>query len=62
MLQVLLESEGNFVDVKKINGEDGQPDLLFTMDRTKILSHGKPCLGAFIKKLQVIFSSLVIKN
>ncbi|KAG8179448.1 hypothetical protein JTE90_026341 [Oedothorax gibbosus] len=53
MLQVLLECKGNFVNVQKIAGEDGQPDLLFTMDRTKILSHGKPCIEAFIKKLQL---------
>ncbi|CAL1298951.1 unnamed protein product [Larinioides sclopetarius] len=54
ILQVLLKCEDNFVRVEKIKGEDGSPDLLFTMDRSKILSHGKPCIGEFLKKLQVI--------
>ncbi|GFT41757.1 dipeptidyl peptidase 3 [Nephila pilipes] len=53
ILQVLLECEGNFVKVQKITGEDGNPDLLFTLDRSKILSHGKPCIGEFLKKLQL---------
>lgn len=60
MLQVLLECEGNFINVEKVTGEDGKPDLLFTMDRTKIISHGKPCIGRFLKKLQVISLFILI--
>ncbi|KAF8771744.1 Dipeptidyl peptidase 3 like protein [Argiope bruennichi] len=57
ILQVLLKCEGDFVKVEKIKGEDGNPDLLFTMDRNKILSHGKPCIGEFLKKLQLYKST-----
>ena len=39
--------------VKEVVGEDGEPDLLLSMDRTKIKSVGKPALGAFLQKLQV---------
>lgn len=53
ILQVLLKCEGDFVKVQKITGEDGNPDLLFTLDRSKIISHGKPCIGEFLKKLQL---------
>ncbi|GFQ98082.1 dipeptidyl peptidase 3 [Trichonephila clavata] len=53
ILQVLLECEGNFVKVQKVTGEDGTLDLLFTLDRSKIISHGKPCIGEFLKKLQL---------
>ncbi|GBN36465.1 Dipeptidyl peptidase 3 [Araneus ventricosus] len=62
ILQVLLKCEGNFVKVEKIKGEDGNPDLLFTMDRNKILSHGKPCIGEFLKKLQLYKSTADIAS
>ena len=53
ILQVLLEAEENFVKVKEVLGEDGKPDLLLTMDKSKVESVGKPAIGQFLKKLQV---------
>merc|ERR1712029_1039471 len=57
ILQVLQEAGENFVSVKEVTGEDGKPDLLLTMDKTKLESVGKPAIGQFLKKLQV-FKSL----
>ena len=53
ILSVLVEAEENFVSVKEVIGEDGKPDLLLTMDKTKLESVGKPAIGQFLKKLQV---------
>lgn len=53
ILQVLLEAGENFVSVVEVTGEDGKPDLLLTMDKTKVESVGKPAIGQFLKKLQV---------
>ena len=41
------------MSVKEIAGEDGKPDLLISMDKTKLDSIGKPAIGAFLRKLQV---------
>ena len=49
----MLEAGEGFLDVKAVKGEDGKPDLLLTMDRTKIQSVGKQAIGAFLQKLQV---------
>lgn len=57
ILQVLIESGENFVSVQEVVGPDGQPDLLLTMDKSKLESVGKPSIGQFLKKLQV-FKSL----
>ena len=53
ILSVLIEAEENFVSVKEVTGEDGKPDLLLTMDKSKLESVGKPAIGQFLKKLQV---------
>jgi len=53
ILSVLVEAEENFVSVKEVTGEDGKPDLLLTMDKSKLESVGKPAIGQFLKKLQV---------
>ncbi|XP_053404717.1 dipeptidyl peptidase 3-like isoform X2 [Mercenaria mercenaria] len=53
ILRVLLEAGEDLVTVKKITGEDGNPDIRITLDRSKILSVGKPAIGDFLRKLQV---------
>ena len=55
--QVLLEAGQDFITIKEIEGEDGEPDLLFSMDRSKIESVGKPAMAAFLQKLQVYKST-----
>ncbi len=53
---VAIEAGNDFVNVTEMdNAEDGKPDLLLTVDRTKIDSVGKPAYAAFLKKLQVSF-------
>ena len=53
LLQVMLNAGEGFVDLKEVKGDDGNPDLLFTMNRAKLESVGKPAVGEFLKKLQV---------
>ena len=36
ILQVLNQAGENFVSIKEVIGEDGKPDLLFSMDRSKL--------------------------
>ncbi|XP_054717217.1 dipeptidyl peptidase 3-like [Uloborus diversus] len=53
ILRVLLEEAGDFVKIERLIGEDGEPDLLLTVDRSKLETVAKPVLGHFLKKLQV---------
>lgn len=53
ILRVLLEAGQDLVKIEKITGEDGNPDLIVHLNRTKILDVGKPAIGEFLKKLQV---------
>jgi len=53
ILQVLLEAGDGFASVTDVTGEDGQPDILLSLDRTKLLTVGKPAIAQFLLKLQV---------
>eukprot|EP00058_Branchiostoma_floridae_P003685 XP_002589173.1 hypothetical protein BRAFLDRAFT_124049 [Branchiostoma floridae] len=57
ILQVLLEVGEDFVTVTQTQGQDGKPDIMITMDRGKVLTVGKPAIGAFLRKLQVYKST-----
>lgn len=57
ILRVLLEAGDGLVKIQKVVGEDGAPDLLISLDRSKILSVGKPAIGNFLKRLQVYKST-----
>ncbi|KAH9508558.1 bifunctional diacylglycerol diphosphate phosphatase/phosphatidate phosphatase, partial [Bulinus truncatus] len=57
ILRVLIEAGENLVRIEKISGEDGKPDLLVILDRAKIISVGKPAIGAFLRKLQLYKST-----
>lgn len=52
ILRVLQEVEG-LVDISETVGADGEPDLLITLDRSRIESEGKAAVGHFLLKLQV---------
>jgi len=54
ILRVLLEAGHDLVKVKAITQDDGKEDIVITLDRSKIISVGKPAIGNFLKKLQVI--------
>ena len=53
ILRVLQEIEG-FVNISQCTGQDGQPDLVISLDRSKIRNEGKSAIGQFLLKLQVI--------
>lgn len=53
ILRVLLEAKEGLVTVEKITGEDGDPDVVVKLDKTKINSVGKKAIGDFLRKLQV---------
>ena len=52
ILRVLQEVEG-LVKISETVGEDGKPDLLITLDRSRVESEGKDAIGQFLLKLQV---------
>jgi len=53
ILQVALQTGGGVVDVRETTGADGRPDLLLTVDRSKIATTGRAAMADFLKKLQV---------
>lgn len=60
ILRVMLKAGEDLVKIEKIAGDDGKPDLRVTLDRAKIISVGKPAIGDFLRKLQVISATVVI--
>ena len=53
ILNVLKEAGEDFLTLEETVDKDGNPDLLMTLDRTKISSVGMPAMGKFLEKLQV---------
>ena len=49
----MLNAGEGFVNVTQVTGEDGEPDLLMTLDRSKIERVGKPAIGEFLKKIHI---------
>lgn len=57
ILRVLLEAGEGLVQLTSLTGSDGKPDVLITLDRTKIEAVGRPAIGNFLRKLQVYKST-----
>lgn len=57
ILRVLLEAGEKLVQLASVTGSDGKPDVLISLDRTKIESVGRPAIGNFLRKLQVYKST-----
>ncbi|XP_042296673.1 dipeptidyl peptidase 3 [Sceloporus undulatus] len=57
ILRVLLEASGGLVSLRHTTGADGKPDAVVLLDRTKIVTVGKPALERFLRKLQVLKST-----
>jgi len=53
IMQVMLEAGQDFLTIKECVGEDGKPDMIITMDRSKIQTVGQPAVAAFLQKLQI---------
>lgn len=53
ILRVLLIAGEGLVSIDKFTGDDGEPDLVVRLDRSKINSTGKKAIGDFLCKLQV---------
>jgi len=57
ILNVMLEAGEGFLKIEKVEGEDGKPDLMITMDRSKLSTVGAPAIANFLTKLQVFKST-----
>ena len=61
ILRVLLEAGEDLVKIEQITGEDGEEDILITLDRSKISTVGKPAIEKFLTKLQVTVCTRLIE-
>lgn len=61
IMRVLLEA-GDLVKVQETTGEDGKPDLLVSLDRSKIPSVGAPAIEQFLLQLQLYKSTADVKS
>lgn len=52
ILRVLMEAGEGLVSIEKLTGDDGEPDLVMKLDRSKINTVGKKAIGDFLRKLQ----------
>jgi len=57
IVNVFLQAGQAFLKIDQVRGEDGKPDLLITMDKTKLRSVAAPAIANFLRKLQVYKSS-----
>uniref|UniRef100_A0A7E4WD76 Dipeptidyl peptidase 3 n=1 Tax=Panagrellus redivivus TaxID=6233 RepID=A0A7E4WD76_PANRE len=57
LLRVVQAAGQGFVTIEETTGADGQPDLKFSLDRSKIDSVGKPAIESFLKLLQAYKST-----
>lgn len=48
------------MNLERIKGADGNPDLLLTVDYNKIKTVGKKTIGNFLRKLQVFLFSISV--
>ena len=52
ILQVMLQA-ADLITITEHTGEDGKPDLLLSLDRTKIDTVGRKAISDFLLKIQV---------
>ncbi|KAM3918310.1 dipeptidyl peptidase 3 [Leptodactylus fuscus] len=57
ILRVLQEAGEDFVTITQKTGADGRPDAQVSLDRSKILSVGRPAIQKFLQRLQVYKST-----
>ena len=52
ILKVLLEAGNGLVEIRRVTGADGNPDLQVYLDREKISTFGREAIGRFLLALQ----------
>lgn len=60
ILRVLVEAGEGLVHVEETVGSDGKPDLLITLDRSKIDTVGRKAISDYLLKIQVRPKFLVV--